>query len=32
MTLKEKCPIFDFSSIGDERGRLVVIEGHRSII
>ena len=27
MTLKEKCPIIHFSDLGDERGKLVVIEG-----
>lgn len=27
MTLKEKCQILQFSDLGDERGKLVVIEG-----
>lgn len=27
MTLKEKCTIFNFKDIGDERGKLVVLEG-----
>ena len=31
MTLKEKCPILQFADLGDERGKLVVIEGQRSI-
>lgn len=29
--LKEKCPIFHFNELGDERGKLVVIEGGQSI-
>ena len=31
MTLKEKCPIIYFNDLGDERGKLVVIEGARAI-
>ena len=31
MTLKEKCPIVEFKDFGDERGRLVVVEGRHSI-
>lgn len=31
MTLKEKCPILHFKDFGDERGKLVVIEGQQSI-
>ena len=31
MTLLEKCPIIDFKDLGDERGKLVVIEGNESI-
>lgn len=31
MTLKEKCPIIQFSDFGDERGKLVVIEGGQGI-
>ena len=31
MTLKEKCPILMFNDLGDERGKLVVIEGNESI-
>ena len=27
MTLRERCPIIQFSDLGDERGKLVVIEG-----
>lgn len=27
MTLKEQCKIFQFSDLGDQRGKLVVIEG-----
>lgn len=29
--LKEKCPVLQFSDLGDERGKLVVIEGGSSI-
>ena len=31
MTLKERCPIIEFNDLGDERGKLVVIEGNDSI-
>lgn len=31
MTLQEKCPVLHFADLGDERGKLVVIEGERSI-
>ncbi len=31
MTLKEKCPIIHFDDLGDERGKLVVIEGGQAI-
>ena len=31
MKLKEKCPIIHFSNLGDERGKLVVIEGGQAI-
>ena len=31
MTLKERCPIIEFDDLGDERGKLVVIEGNDSI-
>ena len=31
MHLKEKCPILFFRDLGDERGKLVVIEGEDSI-
>ena len=31
MTLKEKCPVLSFKDLGDERGKLVVIEGNESI-
>lgn len=31
MTLKEKCQILQFSDLGDERGKLVVIEGGTAI-
>lgn len=31
MSLKEKCPILKFKDFGDERGKLVVIEGNQSI-
>lgn len=27
MSLKEKCPIIEFKDLGDERGKLVVVEG-----
>lgn len=31
MTLQEKCKIIMFNDLGDERGKLVVIEGNESI-
>lgn len=31
MTLQEKCPILYFADFGDERGKLVVIEGGQTI-
>lgn len=31
MTLKERCPILQFADLGDERGKLVVIEGEQTI-
>lgn len=31
MSLKELCPVLQFSDLGDERGKLVVIEGSRAI-
>ena len=31
MKLKEKCPIIHFDDLGDERGKLVVIEGGQVI-
>ncbi len=31
MSLKKKCPILQFSDLGDERGKLVVIEGGQAI-
>ena len=31
MTLKERCPVIEFKDLGDERGRLVVIEGGQTI-
>jgi len=31
MALIDKCPIFQFSDMGDERGKLVVIEGGQAI-
>ena len=31
MKLKEKCPIVEFKDLGDERGKLVVIEGGQDI-
>lgn len=29
--LKDRCPILQFADLGDERGKLVVIEGQRNI-
>lgn len=31
MKLKERCPVLEFRDLGDERGKLVVIEGEQSI-
>lgn len=31
MSLKEQCPVIEFNDLGDERGKLVVIEGNESI-
>ena len=31
MSLKKKCPIINFKDLGDERGKLVVIEGEQNI-
>lgn len=31
MMLKEKCPVVHFDDLGDERGKLVVIEGGQAI-
>lgn len=31
MTLKERCPVIRFNDLGDERGKLVVIEGEQAI-
>ncbi len=31
MSLKDKCPIIQFADFGDERGKLVVIEGGQAI-
>lgn len=31
MTLREKCPIIHFDDLGDERGKLAVIEGGQAI-
>lgn len=31
MSLKEKCPIIQFADLGDERGKLVVVEGGQTI-
>ena len=31
MTLQERCPVIEFNDLGDERGKLVVIEGNDSI-
>ena len=31
MSLKDRCPILHFSDLGDERGKLVVIEGAQAI-
>ena len=31
MSLREKCPVLQFRDLGDERGKLVVIEGAQAI-
>ncbi len=31
MSLRERCPVIMFNDFGDERGKLVVIEGNQSI-
>lgn len=31
MNLKERCPITNFNDLGDERGKLVVIEGGQAV-
>ena len=31
MSLRELCPVLQFGDLGDERGKLVVIEGGQSI-
>lgn len=31
MSLRERCPIIHFGDLGDERGKLVVIEGGQAI-
>ncbi len=31
MTLQEKCPVIEFKDLGDERGKLVVVEGGKNI-
>lgn len=31
MSLREKCPVLRFKDLGDERGKLVVIEGGQNI-
>lgn len=31
MSLQEQCPILHFTDLGDERGKLVVIEGRQAI-
>lgn len=31
MSLQEKCPVLHFADLGDERGKLVVIEGGQAI-
>ena len=31
MTLRGRCPVIEFKDLGDERGKLVVIEGNDSI-
>ena len=31
MNLKERCPLIEFNDLGDERGKLVVVEGKQTI-
>ena len=31
MSLREQCPILNFADLGDERGKLVVIEGAQAV-
>lgn len=31
MSLRERCPLLKFADLGDERGRLVAIEGGRTV-
>ncbi|MCH5342489.1 MAG: FdtA/QdtA family cupin domain-containing protein [Acetatifactor sp.] len=31
MSLKDLCPVLQFADLGDERGKLVVIEGNQAI-
>lgn len=31
MTLQEKCSVLQFADLGDERGKLVIIEGDSAI-
>ncbi|MBQ0036980.1 MAG: FdtA/QdtA family cupin domain-containing protein [Firmicutes bacterium] len=31
MNLKDRCPIINFKDLGDERGKLVVVEGNETI-
>ncbi len=31
MSLRDRCPMLQFNDLGDERGKLVVIEGERAI-
>jgi dTDP-4-dehydrorhamnose 3,5-epimerase-like enzyme len=31
VNLKERCPIIEFTDLGDERGKLVVVEGGQTI-
>ncbi|HBN56248.1 MAG TPA: WxcM-like domain-containing protein, partial [Lachnospiraceae bacterium] len=29
--MKDRCPILEFADLGDERGKLVVIEGSQNV-
>ena len=31
MSLRERCPVLSFADLGDERGKLIVIEGAQTI-